>query len=96
MQKYCWIITYHLDTIDPPVFLSTNKKHLATEYILPLLINKMKAKYPKVKWEEINLEESKTVGITEYGIEAIGNPNLYVKVFRSDYQSYIEPNFELK
>lgn len=81
----CWVITYHLNNLGAPVIHTTDTRWEALTNILPKLIEKLKTTYPKVKWEEINLDKLRNTRITEYGIVAVGNPNLYLKVFRSDF-----------
>lgn len=90
MADYCWVVTYHLNTVDPPVILTCERKHHAVTQILPMLAKRFKEIYPRVKWREVNLDKLQTVGVTEYALEAIGNPHLYIKVFRSPYISYLK------
>lgn len=84
-NESCWVITYHLNNLGAPVIHTAGTRWEALSNMLPKLINKLKTTYPNVKWEEINLDKLRNNRVTEFGIVAIGNPNLYLKVYRSDH-----------
>lgn len=81
-KDYCWVITYHLNNIEAPIILTAESRSEALN-VLPELVEKLKTTYPRIGWEETNLDKLENTRITEYGIRARGNPNLYLKIYKS-------------
>lgn len=95
-NDYCWVVTYHINKVGAPVILTTETRWEALEHILPIIVEKLKSKYPRVKWTEVNLDKIQNTRITEYGIYALGNPDLYVKAYKSNYTNGLEESYELE
>ena len=94
-NDYCWVVMYHTNNTQQPIVFTSETRYNALDYIFPELVKKIKKKYPRVTWEETNLDKLKNNKITEYEVRVSGNPNVYVKAFRSSYIECLEDNYKL-
>lgn len=90
LKDYCWVVTYSFNNIGAPYIVTCEKRYDALDFCLPVILKKLKSMFKRVTWEEENLDKLKNTKISEYGMKASGNPNIYVKVYKSYWSGYWE------
>ena len=85
---YCWVVTA-LGLGQQPDLAKPLIKTYATKWAamndFPELVEKLKHKYPRIQWKE-EIGNPTNNKITEYKIEAVTNPYLYVRAYKSNLE----------
>ena len=83
-KDYCWILTYkgtNILTQVKPVILTFKTKWGALQ-VFEAKAKKIKKLFPKLEWVEVGGNPNNNK-IQEYSIEALTNPDIYVKAYKS-------------
>lgn len=85
-KDYCWVLTYkgtNVLTERRPTIITFKTKYAALR-VYQAVAKKLKRLFPKLDWKEEGGNPTNNK-IKCYSVEAVTNPDIYVKAYKSKY-----------